>query len=157
MNSSRTGLIPDAEKYRKSLQTGACGRNKGQPGVFMDLNGSTRAFHQPNCNFQESTMRKFNFILRSAAALACLTAFQAQAAFGDNPDLYGHVLVNPPMATTDALLEPGMGDGYGSVLLDQGAKATTDKFVERGMGDTYGSILLDIRWHRASMPRTAAL
>lgn len=93
------------------------------------------------------------------STIAFLATFSAQASspFADNPDLYGSVLVNPPQATTDATLERGQGDSYGSVLLDPASKATTDAMVERGMGDTYGSILLDINWNHAHHTRTATL
>lgn len=91
-------------------------------------------------------MNRRTSVLRFVSVLICLSAFQAQAtsAFGDAPDLYGHVLVNPPHVTTDAHGEPGQGDSYGSVLLDPSAKATTDALVERGEADQYGSVLLGV-------------
>lgn len=91
-------------------------------------------------------MNTRNLILGLITALTAAISVQAQAAsgFGANPDLYGHVLVDPPKATTDASIERGQGDSYGHVLLDARAKATTDVAVERGYGDSYGSVLLDV-------------
>lgn len=97
-------------------------------------------------------------LLSFVSAFVCLTAFQAQAApaFGAGPDLYGHVLVDPPHATTDAHREAGQGDSYGSVLLDPSAKATTDALVERGAADQYGSVLLDVAAADSHAPRLAS-
>jgi hypothetical protein len=77
--------------------------------------------------------------------LSCMASIQARAESTSwvNPDLYGHVVFDPPQSTTDATIEPGEGDLYGSVLLDPPSKATTDALVERGEGDMYGSVLLD--------------
>jgi hypothetical protein len=75
-----------------------------------------------------------------------MTTLQAQAESTSwaNPELYGHVVFDPPQSTTDAAIEAGAGDMYGSVLLDPLSKATTDAFLERGEGNQYGSVLLDV-------------
>ncbi|MBU2641341.1 MAG: hypothetical protein KJ889_06010 [Gammaproteobacteria bacterium] len=54
------------------------------------------------------------------SAMACMASLPSLAASATwtNPDLYGHVVFNPPQSTTDATREPGKGDMYGSVLLD---------------------------------------
>jgi len=91
-------------------------------------------------------MHTRNLILGLVTALTSAVSVQAQAAsgFAANPDLYGHVLVDTPKATTDASIERGQGDSYGHVLLDAHSKATTDVALERGYGDSYGSVLLDV-------------
>jgi hypothetical protein len=81
--------------------------------------------------------------LFSLVGMASINA-QAGSASWCSPDTYGHVLCDSTPATTDAVIEPGKGDQYGSVLLDSPSKATTDAFVERGVGDLYGSVLLDV-------------
>lgn len=90
-------------------------------------------------------MNTRNLIVGLFSAMACMASIQAQAesASWSNPDLYGHVVFDSSKATTDATIEPGEGDLYGSVLLDTPSKATADAFVEHGEGDLYGSILLD--------------
>jgi hypothetical protein len=84
--------------------------------------------------------------------LACLASVQshAQSGLAANSDLYGHVLFESPKATNDDAnhRENGLGDSYGSVLLDSAPLATTNATVERGQGDNYGSILLDIKWNK---------
>jgi hypothetical protein len=84
--------------------------------------------------------------------LACLASVQshAQSGFAANSDLYGHVLFDQTKATNDdaSHVESGLGDSYGSVLLDSASLATTDATAERGQGDNYGSILLDIKWNK---------
>ncbi len=80
--------------------------------------------------------------ISAAACMASLPSL-AESATWTNPDLYGHVVFDPPHSTTDATREPGEGDMYGSVLLDPISKATTDALIERGEGDLYGSVLLD--------------
>ena len=54
-----------------------------------------------------------------------------------------HIAFDLPKATSDATIEPGKGNLYGSVLLVPLSRATTDACVERGERDLYGSILLD--------------
>lgn len=95
-------------------------------------------------------------VLGLAFTFACLFAIQAQAASA-NPDLYGHVLFDPPQATTDATLEPGIGDSYGHALLDPDSEATRDAALEPGMGDSYGSVLLSANLPRAKHTRAALL
>jgi hypothetical protein len=81
--------------------------------------------------------------LFSLVGMASINA-QAGSASWCSPDTYGHVLCDSVPATTDAVIEPGKGDLYGSVLLDSPSKATTDVLVELGEGDLYGSVLLDV-------------
>jgi hypothetical protein len=90
-------------------------------------------------------MNTRNVIVSLFSILSCVASLQAGAGSTAwaNPDMYGHVLFDPPRPTTDATVEAGEGDLYGSVLLDPRSRATTDAFVERGDGDLYGSILLD--------------
>lgn len=101
-------------------------------------------------------MNTRNAIVSLFSILSCVASLQAGAEPTPwaNPDLYGHVLFDPPHATTDATIEAGEGDLYGSVLLDPRAGATTDAVVERGEGDLYGSILLDdvVAGKRAGAP-----
>jgi hypothetical protein len=91
-------------------------------------------------------MNTRTLIVGFISAVACTASLPslAESATWANPDLYGHVVFDPPKATTDATREPGEGDLHGSVLLDLPSMATTDAFVERGEGDLYGSILLDV-------------
>jgi hypothetical protein len=79
------------------------------------------------------------------SAVACMASLPslAESATWTNPELYGHVVFDPPQATTDATIEAGEGDLYGSVLLDAPAKATADAVVERGENAMYDSIFLD--------------
>ncbi|MEW5769589.1 MAG: hypothetical protein AB1831_04420 [Pseudomonadota bacterium] len=104
-------------------------------------------------------MHTRNTLFGILSLVACLASVQAQAAsaFATNPDLYGHVLFNPPQASDDSVLEPGTGDTYGSVLFDPLAKATTDAMFERGQGDTYGSVLLDVGYGASGRSQVAAI
>lgn len=90
-------------------------------------------------------MNTRTLIVGFLSTMACTASLPslAESTTWTNPDLYGHVVFDPPKATTDATREPGEGDMYGSVLLDPLSKATTDALIERGEGDLYGSVLLD--------------
>jgi hypothetical protein len=89
-------------------------------------------------------MNTRNLIVGFFSAVACMASLPSLAgSMWTSPDLYGHAVFDPSPATTDATLEPGTGDMYGSVLLDPISRATTDASIERGEGDMYGSILLD--------------
>ncbi len=64
-------------------------------------------------------------------------------AFDSNDDLYGSVLFDQTIeAPHNHAIQPGVGDAYGSVLLDVSAGETGEP--QRGENDEYGSILLDI-------------
>jgi hypothetical protein len=98
-------------------------------------------------------MNTRNRIAVLLAAIACAASIQAHAGHVSTDaaiehgvgDMYGSVLLDTPdQATTDATIERGEGDMYGSVLLDTPDQATTDATIERGEGDMYGSVLLDI-------------
>ena len=109
-------------------------------------------------------MNTRNRIVTLFAAIACVGSIQAYAGSastdatierGDG-DMYGSVLLDRPgQATTDTTIERGEGDMYGSVLLDTPSQATTDATRERGEGDTYGSVLLDIKLTRQDVHQVA--
>lgn len=90
-------------------------------------------------------MNTRNLIVGAFSVLVCMASVQAQAESAPwcSPDSYGHVLCASPKPTTDATIEPGEGDMYGSVLLDVPAKIATGAFAERGRGDMYGSVQED--------------
>lgn len=92
-------------------------------------------------------MNTRNLIVGLFSVLVGMASINAQAGSASlcSPDTYGHALCDPHQATTDATVEPGEGDLYGSVLLDPHSRATNDAFVERGEGELYGSVLLDVR------------
>ena len=90
-------------------------------------------------------MNTRNLIVGIFSVLACMSSIQAQAEPTSwcSPDSYGHALCDPIQPTTDAMIEPGEGDMYGSVLLDVPAEVTTAAVAERAKGDMYGSIQED--------------
>lgn len=78
------------------------------------------------------------------------TVFAGAAYAHDLPasaDTSGHVLVDHPKATTDANIEKGKGDAYGTILKDTGSHTPHtpgDRHAaEKGKGDSYGSALFD--------------
>ncbi|MEQ1661969.1 MAG: hypothetical protein ABL877_04680 [Thiobacillus sp.] len=84
-------------------------------------------------------MNTRNLIVGIFSVLACMSSIQAQAepASWCSPDSYGHVLCDPIQATTDATIELGKGDMYGSVLLDVPDKIPTAALSEGTWGDKY--------------------
>ncbi len=78
-----------------------------------------------------------------SSIVALTFALSVAQAFEGNDDLYGSVLFDQAVeASHNHAIQPGIGDAYGSVLLDEKAGETGEP--QRGENDEYGSILLDI-------------
>ncbi|MBT9540973.1 hypothetical protein [Thiobacillus sp.] len=87
-------------------------------------------------------MNTRNLIVGIFSVLVCMSSIQAQAESTSwcSPDSYGHALCDPIQPTTDATIEAGEGDMYGSVLLDVPAKVTTAAVSEGPWGDKYARL-----------------
>jgi hypothetical protein len=61
---------------------------------------------------------------------------------GNNPDLYDGLSDSTSLPTA---IQPGVGDSYGSSILNSGkGYAKTDDKIQGGLDEGYGSILIDV-------------
>ncbi len=83
-------------------------------------------------------------IIATAAALLISTSVFAAGSWTDvgNDDQYGGVYFDSTASSNHAV-QPGIGDAYGSILMDTGPGDVTGE-PQPGHSDNYGSILLDL-------------
>jgi hypothetical protein len=61
---------------------------------------------------------------------------------GNNPDLYDGL---PSSTSLPTAIQPGIGDSYGSSILNSGlGYAKTSDTIQAGLDEGYGSILIDV-------------
>ncbi len=83
-------------------------------------------------------------IIATAAALLLSTSAFAASSWTDvgNDDQYGAVYFDSTASSSHAV-QPGVGDAYGSILMDTGPGGVSGD-PQPGHADNYGSILLDL-------------
>lgn len=81
-------------------------------------------------------------IIATAAAALLLATSAFAGSWSDNNDLFGAVYFDE-VASSSHAVQPGVGDSYGSILLDEGDGGATGD-PQPGHSDNYGSVLFDI-------------
>ena len=80
-------------------------------------------------------------VLTAAMILSTNLYASAFDVTGQNPDLYAGTADSTKLATA---VQPGVGDSYASSILHSGGYAESHHIVQKGIDEGYGSILIDV-------------